>query len=129
VRNDTKDLLVLNLWATWCGPCVQELPELVTVNRMYRGRPFKLVTLSVDDPEKRDEALRVLREHKVAARNLIYSGTDKDALAAAVDPLWPGPVPYTLVIAPGGKVLYRKAGAFDPLELRRAIVAHLGRTY
>src|SRR4051812_2751691 len=38
-RNDSKKLLVVNLWATWCGPCVAELPELVTMNRMYRGRP------------------------------------------------------------------------------------------
>ena len=48
-RNDTKKLLVVNLWATWCGPCVAELPELVTINRMYRGRPFQLVTISMDD--------------------------------------------------------------------------------
>ena len=41
----------------------------------------------------------------------------------------PGPVPYTLVVAPGGKVVYRKVGAIDPLEVKRAIVGHLGRTY
>ena len=48
-KNDTKKLLVVNLWATWCGPCVAELPELVTMNRMYRGRQFQLVTISMDD--------------------------------------------------------------------------------
>lgn len=128
-RNDTDRLLVINLWATWCGPCVQELPELVTINRMYRGRPFRLVTISVDEPEKRDEALRVLKENKVAVTNYLFTGDDKDALAAALDKDWPGPIPYTLVIAPGGTVIYRKLGAFDPLELKRAIVGHLGRTY
>jgi thiol-disulfide isomerase/thioredoxin len=128
-RNEGDRLLVVNLWATWCGPCVQELPELVTINRMYRGRPFRLVTISLDEPDKRDEALRVLKENKVAATNYLFTGDDKDALAAALDKDWPGPIPYTLVIAPGGKVIYRKLGAFDPLELKRAIVGHLGRTY
>ena len=56
-KNDTEEALLVNLWATWCGPCVAELPEFVTMNRMYRGRNFRLVTISLDEPEKRDEAL------------------------------------------------------------------------
>lgn len=128
-RNNTDQLLVINLWATWCGPCVQELPDLVTINRMYRGRKFKLVTISIDEPDQRDEALRVLSENKAALANFHFTGKDKDDLAAAIDKDWPGPIPHTLVIAPGGNVVYRKNGAFDPLELKRAIVEQLGRTY
>jgi peroxiredoxin len=132
-RNETDQLLVVNLWATWCGPCVAELPDLVTINRMYRGRKFRMVTLSIDDPAKRDEALRVLKENHVslakAGANYIVNAPDRDKFAEALDREWPGPVPYTLVIAPGGKVLYRKGGPLDPLELKRAIVGHLGRTY
>ncbi|HEX8202646.1 MAG TPA: TlpA family protein disulfide reductase, partial [Isosphaeraceae bacterium] len=128
-RNDTKALLLVNLWATWCGPCVAELPELVTMNRMYRGRPFRLVTISLDEPEKREEALGVLTTHRVAATNYLLKTEDRDKFAEALDPRWPGPVPYTLLIAPGGKVLYRHVGEIDPLEVKRAIVDHLGRTY
>lgn len=132
-RNETDQLLVVNLWATWCGPCVAELPELVTINRMYRGRKFRMVTISIDDPAKRDEALRVLKENHVStaksAANYILNSSDRDKFAVALDRDWPGPIPYTLVIAPGGKVLYRKGGPLDPLELKRAIVGHLGRTY
>ncbi len=129
VKNETDQLLVINLWATWCGPCVLELPELVTINRMYRGRKFKLVTISLDEPEKADEALRVLKTNFASSQNYIYKGDSKDALAEAIDRDWAGPVPHTMVIAPGGKVLYRKTGGFDALELKRAIVAFLGRTY
>ena len=129
VRNDTKQLLLINVWATWCGPCVAELPEFVAMNRMYRGREFRLVTISLDDPEKRDEALKVLKETHVSGTNFLMTTEDRDKFADALDKQWPGPIPYTLVIAPGGKVLYRKAGAIDPLEVRRAVVGHLGRTY
>jgi hypothetical protein len=55
--------------------------------------------------------------------------SDRDKFAEALDQQWPGPVPYTLVVAPGGKVLYRKTGPIEPLELKRAIVGFLGRTY
>ncbi|HWE35184.1 MAG TPA: redoxin domain-containing protein [Isosphaeraceae bacterium] len=129
VKNDTKDLLLVNLWATWCGPCVAELPELVTMNRMYRGRHFKLVTLSMDDPEKHDDALKVLRDAHASGTNYLVHTKDRDHFADVLDKEWPGPIPYTLLIAPGGKVLYRKAGAIDPLEVRRAVVSYLGRTY
>ena len=128
-KNPTKKLTVINLWATWCGPCIAELPEFVTMNRMYRGRPFRLVTISLDDLPKRAEALQVLTEHHVSATNFILDTKNRDAFAEALDKEWPGPLPYTLIVAPGGKVLYRKVGQVDPLEVKRAIVGFLGRTY
>lgn len=129
VKNDTKKLLVINVWATWCAPCVAELPEFVTMNRMYRGRPFQLVTLCMDEPDKKDAALTVLKDKKVAGTNYLVHTKDRDKFADALDKDWPGPVPYTLIVEPGGKVIYRKSGSIDPLEVRRAIVGHLGRTY
>jgi hypothetical protein len=50
--------VVINLWATSCGPCVAELPEFVTMNRMYRRRNFELITISLDDPRKAEQALQ-----------------------------------------------------------------------
>jgi peroxiredoxin len=129
VKNEGDKLLVVNLWATWCGPCVAELDDLVTMNRMYRKRPFRMVTISLDEPSKKDEAQRVLTEHHASMTNYFSTTSDKDKFAEAFDKQWPGPVPYTLVIAPGGKVICRQTGAFDPLELKRAIIGHLGRTY
>lgn len=128
-RNDTGKYLLVNLWATWCGPCVAELPEFVTINRMYRKRPFQLVTISLDEPKDRAQALATLKENHVSATNYALESDDRDAFAEALDKDWPGPVPYTVLIAPGGKVVYRKVGPIDPLELKRAIVSRIGRTY
>ena len=133
VKNDDQEKikgpLLVNLWATWCGPCVAELPDLVAMNRMYRHRGFRLVTISLDEPGKRAEALAVLEKNRVAATNLILDGVDRDKFADTLDKEFPGPVPYTILIAPGGKVVYRKSGGIDPLEVRRAVVDVIGRTY
>ena len=133
IKNDDQEKirgpLLVNLWATWCGPCVAELPELVEMNRMYRRRGFRVATISLDEPSKRDEALATLEKLHVALLNYQITTDNRDQFAEALDKEWPGPVPYTMLIAPGGKVLYRKSGAVDPLEVKRAIVGYLGRTY
>jgi thiol-disulfide isomerase/thioredoxin len=127
--NDTDKLLLVNVWATWCGPCLAELPEFVTMNRMYRGREFELVTISLDELDQEPQALEALKDKKVAAKNYLSAIADRDRLADLLDKEWAGPLPHTVLIAPGGKVIYRHTGAAEPLAVRRAIADFLGRTY
>ncbi len=128
-KNDSMNLRLINVWATWCVPCVEELPELVAINRMYRRRGLQVITISLNDVKDREQALKFLTEKHVSSPNFIFDSDDRDKLAEALDKEWPGPVPFTVLIAPGGKVLYRKHDAVDPLKLKKAIVEHLGRTY
>jgi peroxiredoxin len=129
VKNDGKKLRLVNVWATWCGPCVTELPELVTMNRMYRHRDFELITIAANSPEEKEKALEVLKKKQVSGANYLFEANDKYKLMDAVDEKSTGALPHTILIAPGGKVLYSKSGACDPLEVKRAVVGYLGRTY
>ena len=129
MRNGSKKLRLINVWATWCGPCVVEFPELVTINRMYRGREFELITISADTPENREQALAFLKKQQASATNYIFNIDDKYKLVEAVDKEWPGALPYTILVEPGGKIIYRVQGELSPLELKRAIVAYVGRYY
>ncbi len=128
VRNDGGKLMLLNVWATWCGPCVIEFPELVKLQRMYGHRGFEVVTLSTDKPTVRDKVLAFLKEQRAAVRNFQIQG-DAYAIMDIVDPKWPGAIPHTLLIAPGGEVLFRHTGIIDPLEVKKKIIERLGRYY
>ena len=124
-----RKLRLINVWATWCGPCVIEFPDLVSLHRIYRGREFELVTLNADDAAKRERALEFLKTQQASARNYAFDEGDPYALIEAVDPKWQGALPHTILVAPGGEVIYRSEGAFEMPRLRKAIVAWLGRYY
>ena len=53
VKNNSGKLRLINVWATWCGPCVSEFPDFVTINRMYRDRDFEFISVSADVMEKK----------------------------------------------------------------------------
>jgi peroxiredoxin len=131
VHNNTKKLRLINLWATWCVPCVEEFPQLVTLNRTYRDRGFELVSISTDDSAARSKALRFLEKNESSSPNFIFTGDDKYKLMETIDPKWQGALPYSLVVEPGGKIIYAHQGAIDPEQLRKLIFdsPYMGRIF
>ena len=127
IQNDSEKIRLINVWATWCGPCVTEFPDLVEINFMYRHRGFELITISADVPDKKEEVLEFLEKNHASGTNYLFHTKDKYALIEAVDPDWQGALPYTLLVKPGGEILYAGQGTIDPLEMKRKIVDVLGR--
>jgi thiol-disulfide isomerase/thioredoxin len=124
VKNaDSGKTRLVNFWASWCAPCVQEFPALQATWRMYRKRPFELVTVAINFPDEEAGVRKHLLEHHASTRNLLFGTTDQYALMKAVDPEWNGAVPYSMIIAPGGKVLYKGTGPLDILKARRTLLA------
>ena len=129
LKNDGTKLRLINIWASWCGPCRSEYPDLVEIYRMYRGRDFEMVGISVDSPETKGNVPAFLEKNQASYPNRIYSGTDLQVLINTVDPKWEGAIPYTLIVKPGGEVLYRHLGTIEPPEVKKVIVGYVGRTY
>jgi thiol-disulfide isomerase/thioredoxin len=131
VENHSDKLRLINVWATWCGPCVTEFPEFITMNRMYRKRDFEFISISADELSKKNKALQYLQKQEASNKNYIFSGDSKYKLIEAIDPKWQGALPYTLLVEPGGKIVYSKEGIMDPAELKKTIVEdpYIGRYY
>ena len=128
-KNETDKLRLINIWATWCGPCAAEFPDLVEINRMYRGRDFEMIGISVDNPAGQAKVQAFLEKNQGSFTNYLYGGKDVYAFVGALSSKWQGAIPYTLLIKPGGEVIYSHMGTIDPLEVKKIIVGHLGRTY
>ncbi len=127
LRNNagTGKLLLLNVWATWCGPCVAEFPELQTMLRMYGERPVDIVTLSINNPDEKSMVLGFLQKQHAFNKNLLFNGNDVADAVAALGAGWAGGAPYTVLIGNKGEVLYRTQGEFNVLDLRRAILKNV----
>lgn len=136
-KNDTGKMRLINLWSTSCGPCVAEFPMLVETYQRHALRPFELITISIDPKKNAESVSAFVKEQHLPltkwtkksvekegrkTNNFHYKGEDLDALASAIDPKWQGPIPHTLLVAPGGKVVWRKTGALDEQELRDILI-------
>jgi peroxiredoxin len=126
-QGDATKFRLINFWATWCGPCVAEFPELVEIHRMYRKRDFEFITISANNPNEQSEVLKFLTKMQASGRNLLFGSEDKFAMFAAFDPKLDGQLPVTLLLSPKGDVLYQRAGRIDALELKREILKAIGR--
>lgn len=129
--NNSEKLRLINIWATWCAPCIIEYPELVLLQRMYGNRAFEFVSISADNMDSIDKVHEFLQSKHSSVENYIFNSDDKYALIEAVDPDWSGALPYTLLIDPAGEIVFSHQGVLDLLELKRAIVNHplMGRYY
>lgn len=142
--NNSDRLRLINVWATWCAPCVAEFPDLVALSQRLGTRPFEMVTISMDNPKMKEQAMKFLENQQAVppnplkrrlvkegrkTLNFIYSGASTDAIIKALDTEWKGPLPFTVVIAPGGKIIYRQNGPVKPVALKNLIYDYLGGYY
>jgi thiol-disulfide isomerase/thioredoxin len=116
-------VLVLHLWATWCTPCLQELPLVGALAREAPARGVDLLSVSLDDPTPRaaETVARILRQRGSAAMSrTILRVDDPDALVASIDPRWEGEIPAFFAYDREGHLRHAQVGemtrvAFDEL--------------
>ena len=143
-RNGSGKLRLINVWATWCGPCVEEFSDLTAIARKFSRREFELITISLDQPKQIGQVQKFLGKHRAVmseklrktvekegrtTNNYLYTGASMDDLAEVLDPDWPGPIPYSVLVDQNGDVIYKVLGKIDPVVVRGEILDTLTRHY
>lgn len=113
-------LVLINFWATWCPPCLKEIPLLVQAQAQYGARGLQILGPAMDDPE---QVRRMLPRLQISYPILIGEAQIPAAMEALGDTL--GALPFSVLVSADGYVVSRKHGEFEAEELSRLIESHL----
>jgi thiol-disulfide isomerase/thioredoxin len=114
--------LLVNFWATWCDPCREEFPDLVKIDKQYRGKNLDLIAISLDDvADLKKGVTDFLNESNATMPVYLLDETDPSPAIEFVDPKWSGALPATILYDRKGEIIYKHFGRFNESELRIAI--------
>lgn len=110
--------VVLNFWATWCQPCVEEIPSFIRLQQQHPE--INIVGISMDELDHEPQVQIFARKHGMNYRVVLREGDDFEKMVNSIDPQWIGALPATFVFKNGTRV-YSKTGLITEKELQQAV--------
>lgn len=115
-KNDT--VYLVNFWATWCAPCVAELPAIKAVEEKYRNHKFKVLLVSLDMPgQLKSRLIPFLLSRKITSKVVLLDDPRQNVWIDKVDPNWSGELPFTLIYGKNFRESHSQAFDFKTLDL------------
>ncbi len=121
LKSNRGNVVLVNLWATWCAPCREEMPALVALQSRLASKGLKLVTVSADEPEDEASARQFLSEQKVPSPAYIKRVENDEKFIESLDPKWSGALPASFLYDRNGRKVRAFIGEVDMKELEAAI--------
>ncbi len=110
--NDTT--YVINFWATWCVPCVKELPEFEKFHKESVNKKIKVILVSLDSPSRIESSLLPFLDKKnISAKVLLLNDPNQNVWIDKVDPAWSGSLPATMIYSGSGKKFFEMELDYD----------------
>ncbi len=120
VRPNGRPLLI-NFWATWCVPCREEFPDLVLLDKEFRGK-IDFITISLDDLAEIDRDVpKFLAAARASMPAYLLKTADENAAIAVVTDQWKGGLPFSILYEPGGGTAYFRQGKINIATVRQKI--------
>lgn len=117
MANQKQEIVVYNFWATWCKPCVEEMPAFEKLAADYKAKGLAVVFVSMDFKSKHAKVVEFVAQKQLKNEVVLLNAPDYNAWIDKVSPEWSGAIPATLVVKKTGKVLKFHEGSFTYDEL------------
>ncbi|MCF8233000.1 MAG: TlpA family protein disulfide reductase [Bacteroidales bacterium] len=126
LHKKTDTTYVVNFWATWCKPCVEEMPAFQKLRKEYEEKPFKLLLVSMDFPSQIDSRLKpYIKENNIRAQVIVLDDANSDAWIGKVSEKWSGALPATFIYNRDNRAFYEKT--FEYHELKQIVENQIKR--
>jgi thiol-disulfide isomerase/thioredoxin len=122
-KNDT--LYILNFWATWCKPCVAELPIFEKTAQSFSNQPIKIILVSQDSKTRAIQVNDFLKKNKYTSESFILSAGNPNVWIDKIDTNWSGTIPMTLFYKNGNKIYFHEGDYASYEELEKIIHSKL----
>lgn len=117
LKKDNDTTYVVNFWATWCVPCVEELPNFEKLNAEYKDKKVKVLLVSIDFPKIAEtKLLPFVKEHNLKPEVVLLNDPDANTWINKVDSTWSGAIPATIIYKGDKRRFYEKSFSFEELE-------------
>lgn len=115
-KQDNKTY-VINFWATWCGPCVKELPYFERVNKEYVSKNVEVLLVSLDFPKQVEKQLiPFIEKNKLKSEVILLDDANENYWIKAIDSTWTGAIPATIIYNKNKRKFYEKSFDYKTLE-------------
>ena len=113
-QNDT--IYIVNFWATWCKPCIEELPYFEKINEEYGSKNVKVILVSMDmSKQVLSRLIPFLEKNKIKSEVILLNDVDADAWINKVDPSWSGALPATLIYNSKKRLFFEQSFTYQSL--------------
>ena len=113
-NNDTT--YVINFWATWCKPCIKELPAFEKLNDEYSSKKVKVILASLDFPKQLNSHLiPFIEKYQIRSEVVFLNDPDANSWIPKVDTTWTGAIPATIIYNSKNRKFYERTFSFDEL--------------
>ncbi len=114
-NNDT--IYVVNFWATWCKPCIKELPAFEKLNAEYASKKVKVILVSLDFPDKlENQVIPFIEKQNIKSDVILLDDADSNSWIPKVSAEWSGAIPATIINHNGKQKFYERSFTFEELE-------------
>ncbi|MFT4736457.1 MAG: thiol-disulfide isomerase/thioredoxin [Cyclobacteriaceae bacterium] len=117
INGSEAKLTIVNFWATWCGPCIKEIPHF---EKLDRNDEIKVLLVSLDFIEEKEKLIRLVDKKKWKSEVLLLDETDYDSYMRKISDSWSGAIPATLFIDENGNRYFHEK-AFDEQSLQKTV--------
>ena len=115
-KKDGK-VYVVNFWATWCGPCVKELPHFEKLNKDYKSNNVEVILVSLDFPHLYESKLKpYIKNKNLKSKVIALDDPDMNSWIPKVDKSWSGSIPATIIYKNNTRKFFEKSFSYDELE-------------